>query len=38
MRLIEFDNALNAALYQFIRVLVELESHGLLQDFRGLLN
>ena len=28
----EFNNALKAALYQVIRVLVELESHCLLQD------
>ena len=38
MRLIEYDNALNAALYQFTRLLAELESHGLLQVFKGLLN
>ena len=28
----EFDNALNAASNQFVRVVVELESHCLLQD------
>ena len=32
------NNALDAALYQFIRVLLELEGHSLLQDFSDLLD